>query len=192
MENNRKSYDIDRRKIYLFGEIDDEAAFNVIQGLSLMDPTKGVEILLSSPGGHEYAGFSIYDAVMAFPGHVTITGYGYVMSMAVPILQAADLRILTPNTDVMVHQGSLDMSSGGSVKQSDIVDLAQQIEQVNDRYYNIIANRSGQTFETVATWCLKDTTFSASEAIELGLADMLTPHSKTFGKPKKRRTKKKA
>lgn len=185
-----KSYDIERRKIYLFGEIDDDAAFSVIQGLSLMDPTKGVEILLSSPGGNEGSGFSIYDAIMAFPGHVTITGYGYVMSMGVPILQAADLRILTPSTDVMVHQGSLDLSGAGHMKQGDVVDLADQIKQVNERYYDIIASRSGQSFETVSQWCQRDTTFSAAEAVQMGLADMLTPHIKSF-KTKKVRSRKK-
>ena len=148
-----------------------------------MDPAKNTDIVLCSPGGYEYAGYSIYDAIMTYPGSVTITCYGSCMSIGVPILQAGTNRILMPNTDVMVHNGSLEAS--GTIEQNQVIDLAEQIKKNNERYYDIICARSGQSRETVQLWCQKDTFFTAYEAVELGLADVVIPYIKKFPTPKR-------
>lgn len=188
-----KRFDVEKRRISLFGEIDDLAAYSVIHGLSEMDPTMGVEIILSSGGGSESAGFSIYDAIMAFPGHVTINCYGSCMSIAAAVLQAADLRILQPNCDILVHGGSIEMPGSDSVmQQRDVIDLAQVLVKGNERYMRCLQERSGQPLSVIHGWCQGETLFSAKEAVALGLADMVAQSTKTFSPPKKKRRKKSA
>jgi ATP-dependent protease ClpP protease subunit len=60
---------------------------------------------MNNPGGEWYHGMAIYDAIKESPCHCTIKVYGQVMSMGAVILQAADARILMPNTRMMIHYG---------------------------------------------------------------------------------------
>ena len=49
---------------------------------------------------------AIYDAIQMCRSHVTILVYGQAESMSSIILQAADLRVMTPNAHFMSHYGS--------------------------------------------------------------------------------------
>jgi ATP-dependent protease ClpP protease subunit len=58
-------------------------------------------------GGIWYDGMAIYDSIKASKSHVTIVGYGSVSSMSSVVIQAADTRVLSPNTEFMIHYGSI-------------------------------------------------------------------------------------
>lgn len=188
--SNGNHFDVSRQTIYLFGEIDDHTAHNVVFGLSQMDPTKGVNLILSTPGGSEEAAWSIISAMLMYPGYITVTAYGQAMSMGVAILQAADNRVLAPYCDLLIHQGSMQISSD-NIQQGSIVDIAKQIERGNERYYRIIAERSGQSMEQLAAWGKGETFFSAEEAVAAGLADVVLKPVKVFNPSPKRKPRKK-
>lgn len=94
------------RILYVFGDIDTESARQLIIGLDLLTGDKPVTIKLHTSGGDYYAGYAMYDAIRKFPGHVTIIATGQAMSMGPIILQAADTRIVTVNTTIMLHSPS--------------------------------------------------------------------------------------
>jgi len=61
---------------------------------------------MQSVGGEWSDGMAIYDAISMSRSFVTIIAYGQAESMSSIIFQAADLRLITPNTYFMSHYGS--------------------------------------------------------------------------------------
>jgi ATP-dependent protease ClpP protease subunit len=65
-------------------------------------------IHMQSIGGEWNDGMAIYDAICMSRCYVTIIAYGQAESMSSIILQAADKRLITPNTYFMSHYGSTE------------------------------------------------------------------------------------
>ena len=63
-------------------------------------------IHMHSIGGEWSDGMAIYDAIAMSKCYVTIIAYGQAESMSSIIFQAADRRLMTPNTYFMSHYGS--------------------------------------------------------------------------------------
>lgn len=80
----------------------------MIKGLHVLDSKNNnpITIIMNNPGGDWYHGMAIYDSIKNASSHCTIKVYGYAMSMGSVILQAADKRILMPNSRFMIHYGS--------------------------------------------------------------------------------------
>ncbi len=69
-----------------------------------------VVINMKTAGGDVAEGMAIYDAIAASPCPITIYAYAHARSMSSIILQAADLRVLMPNTFVMLHWGDIEVA----------------------------------------------------------------------------------
>ena len=69
-----------------------------------------ITIHMNSIGGEWSDGMAIYDAISLSKCYITIIVYGQAESMSSIILQAADERIITPNSYFMIHYGSSDAS----------------------------------------------------------------------------------
>tara|TARA_B100001778_G_scaffold18086_1_gene13586 strand:+ start:3789 stop:4436 length:648 start_codon:yes stop_codon:yes gene_type:complete len=67
---------------------------------------KQITIHMQSVGGEWSDGMAIYDAIVMSKCYITIIAYGQAESMSSIILQAADRRLMTPNTYFMSHYGS--------------------------------------------------------------------------------------
>jgi ATP-dependent protease ClpP protease subunit len=113
--------DIANREIYLhgyIGNLDEDPgveyrmATNLYKNIRLLDTISNDPILIHmhSIGGNWSDGMAIYDAISLCKSYVTIVAYGQAESMSSIILQAADKRVLTPNSHFMLHFGSLDCS----------------------------------------------------------------------------------
>jgi ATP-dependent protease ClpP protease subunit len=63
------------------------------------------------PGGDWQDCLGIYDAIKASKSKVAIIAYAKVESSSSVLLQAADLRILTSNTNFLIHYGSLSIDN---------------------------------------------------------------------------------
>lgn len=68
--------------------------------------TKGVLIHMHTCGGDYTEGMAIYDTIKSMPFPVTIVSYTHARSMSSIILQAADKRILMPNSYFLFHRGT--------------------------------------------------------------------------------------
>ncbi len=97
---------VDRTSEYESG-VDHLMAESFIKGLHVLESKNDNEItiIMNNPGGEWYHGMAIYDAIQNAKCHCTIKVYGYAMSMGSIILQAADNRILMPNSRFMIHYG---------------------------------------------------------------------------------------
>ena len=79
-----------------------------IKGIHVLESRgdKPITIIMNNIGGEWYHGMAIYDAIYNSKCYCTIKVYGHAMSMGSIILQAADRRIMMPNSRFMFHYGT--------------------------------------------------------------------------------------
>jgi ATP-dependent Clp endopeptidase proteolytic subunit ClpP len=146
-------------------------AERAIKGLHVLSMgPKGAEeitIKMNNWGGDWWHGMAIYDAIKECPAHVTVMGYGYVMSMGSIIMQAADSRIMMPNANMMIHDGTEHLN--GHCR--NVEAWAAHAKKVRHIMYKIYADRSGKSVPYWSKRCVIDLILSAEEAVEIGLAD---------------------
>jgi len=72
------------RTILLVGEVDKDLSEKVVRQLLLLDSISDepITLLVDSPGGDVYAGFSIFDVIRFIKAPVRIVGIGLVASAA--------------------------------------------------------------------------------------------------------------
>jgi ATP-dependent Clp protease protease subunit len=156
------------RTVMLTGDVDSDMYDTLITALTLMEKDgKEIIIELNSPGGDWYSGVAIYDRLRSSQCPITIRVSGMAMSMGSVILQAGDKRLITPNSTVMIHDGS-DVAVGTP---DNVLEWAKHGKDICDRMYKIYAEASGKTESYWKKRCKKDSIYSADDAIKYGLAD---------------------
>jgi ATP-dependent Clp endopeptidase proteolytic subunit ClpP len=98
---------------------------------------KPITIIMNNPGGEVYHGLAIYDAIRNCKNHVTIKVYGHAMSMGSWILQAADHRIMTENSRIMIHYGY----DGTNCHSKTFQKYAVEGEKVNELMENVFLEK---------------------------------------------------
>jgi len=88
-------------------ELDFREAVTFIKNLSFLNVcgTENILVHQESAGGSWNHGMAIYDAIKLSESFVTVLAYAHARSMTSITLQAADLRILMPNCDFLIHYG---------------------------------------------------------------------------------------
>jgi ATP-dependent Clp protease protease subunit len=145
-----------------------------LQAWSRQNPGAPLTIYLSTYGGDVLAGFGLYDTIRALSKqghHVTTVVRGYAASFGAVLLQAGDVRIVGPESRIMLHE----VSSGAFGKLHEIKDQADFIEKLNLRIFEVIAERAGvegQSGRDLYRWAkAKDRWLTASACLERGFAD---------------------
>lgn len=149
--------------------IDVAMAHRLQIALDLLDEkNQTITIFFNSQGGYLYDGLAMYDAIKACQSRVVMIGRGSLMSMAPVVFQAADERILEPNTTVMLHQcttGDIEGSLEYSIR------ALEEAKRVEARRQKIIADAMNITLKELKEKYSLDTYFTASQAVAVGLAD---------------------
>ncbi len=160
------------RIIFLGVPINDYVA-NVVQAqllfLESTDPKRDVQMFINSPGGSVIAGLGIYDTMQYVAPDVATICTGLAASMGSVLLAAGTKgkRTCLKHSRVMIHQ-----PSGGMQGQfSDMEITYNLIKDMRGELYNILAECSGQTFETIEKDSDRDKWMTAPEAKEYGLVD---------------------
>jgi ATP-dependent Clp protease protease subunit len=166
-------FHLETRTIYIGTEIDEESAEKVIKAIHLLrasDDTKEIKVILNCPGGAYYNGMAIYDAIMACPFDVTVEVLGHAMSMASIILQAGDVRVVHPNSTLLIHDG-YEGIEGATPKSFEA--WAKESKSNRRTMYEIFAHKSGKAEAFWEKRCSHDYFLTAREAVSLGLADKI-------------------
>lgn len=146
------------------------------------NPDMPILIHMKTCGGFWHEGMAIYDAVKACPSEVIILNYTHARSMSSIIFQAADKRVMMPNSVFMFHDGEYAIE--GTIKQvrsnvefdkrNDIIMLDTYAERMNQK-----GSMTGNGVDSIKTWLKKqmdkkeDVFLTAEETVELGLADCI-------------------
>src|SRR6476660_2883700 len=99
------------RIVFLGTEVSDQSANLIVAQLLFLeaeDPDADIRLYVNSPGGDEYAGFAIYDAMQFVKPDVQTYAVGMAMSAGVLIIDAgaAGKRYVLLRLDLVIHQGS--------------------------------------------------------------------------------------
>lgn len=158
--------------IFLYGEIGPGMADHLAKCLHLLSlaPELPITIYLNSPGGCLNDGLGMYDLIRAIPNEVTIIAYGRCCSCAVLVLQAANDRVVSANTELMIHPGHSQLG------EDLVVNLAMDVkksEEIRDRMYKVLAKAMGISLKEAHQRYVWNSYFTPRQAIKAGLADRI-------------------
>jgi ATP-dependent protease ClpP protease subunit len=114
--------DIKNREVYLHSYMSDSdiepgvdyrAAINFEKNLRYLNLLSNDPILVHMhlPGGDWEDCMAIYDTIQKSKSKIVILAYGKVQSASSVILQAPNLRIIMPNSNILIHYGSISLDS---------------------------------------------------------------------------------
>jgi ATP-dependent protease ClpP protease subunit len=186
--------DVDANHIYLFGSeeygLEDQVepgieyviANRFIRNLNILMRKSQEPILvhMKTCGGYWEEGMAIYDAIKMCPNPVTILCYTHARSMSSIILQAADKRVMMPNSTFMFHDGTMGYS--GTTKQ--FLNEAEQLQKsmitMMEIYVNVMKVQGklrSWSKKRIFEWLREqmdkkeDVYLSAKQAVQYGFAD---------------------
>ncbi len=178
-----RAYDIYSRllkdRIIMLGSgIDDNVSNSIVAQLLFLeaeDPEKDISIYINSPGGSITSGMAIYDTMQFIKPDIQTICIGMAASMGAFLLAAGTKgkRYALPNAEVMIHQ-----PLGGAQGQATEIEIAaKRILFLREKLNGILAERTGQSIETLAKDTERDNFMTAERAKEYGLIDHIMTHS---------------
>lgn len=175
-----RSYDIysrllEDRIIFLADQVTDATASLVVAQLLYLEakePDKDIQLYIDSPGGSITAGMAIYDTMQYIKCDVSTICIGMAASMGAFLLAAGEKgkRFALPNSEVMIHQ-PLIAGGGLSGQTTDIKIYTDHLVNTKKKMNEILAERTGQTYEKLCEDTERDNFMTAQEAKEYGLID---------------------
>ncbi|MCI8520365.1 MAG: ATP-dependent Clp endopeptidase proteolytic subunit ClpP [Clostridia bacterium] len=175
-----RSYDIysrllEDRIIFLADQVDNATSSLVVAQmlyLEAKDPDKDIQFYIDSPGGSITAGMAIYDTMQYIKCDVSTICIGMAASMGAFLLAAGTKgkRFALPNSEIMIHQPLI--SGGGlSGQTTDIKIYTDHLVNTKKKMNEILAERTGQTYEKLCEDTERDNFMTADEAKAYGLID---------------------
>jgi ATP-dependent Clp protease protease subunit len=170
------------RVIYLGTEINDDVANVVVAQLLYLDAetsSRPISLYLNSPGGSMSATMAIYDTLQYVEAEVATTCVGQAASGAAVLLAAGSpgRRSLLPHTRVVLHQPS----TGGQGTISDLALHTQEVLRVRSQMIDVLSAHTGRTAARLLADTERDKVFTATEAVDYGLADQILPARRSAG-----------
>jgi len=168
---------LDARIVVVGGQIDDMLANGVCSQLLVLDaldPGKDISLYINSPGGSVDAGFAIYDTLRSLDSDVVTVAMGLAASMGQFLLVAgtAGKRYALRHSQILMHQPLGQMSGVAS----DIVVHADHVAYLRRLMAERIAFHTGQPEERIVEDFDRDRWFTAEEAREYGMVDVVLDH----------------
>lgn len=174
-----RSYDIYSRLlkdriVFVGTEFNDQMANAIVAQLLFLaadDPEKDISLYINSPGGSTTACMAIYDTMQYIKPDVATICVGMAASAGSIILVggAKGKRAALPNAEVMIHQ-----PWGGTQGQTtDIIIRTDWMLRTRAVTNGILAERTGQSIETIERDTDRDKFFTAEEALAYGLIDKI-------------------
>ena len=175
-----RSYDIfsrllEERIIFLADQVTDDMASIVMAQLLLLeaeDPKKDITLYINSPGGSISAGMAIYDTMNYIKCDVQTICMGMAASMGAFLLAGGTKgkRFALPNSEILIHQPLMN-GLGGQATEIEIA--ATQIIKTKKKMNEMLAEFTGQDYETMVKATDRDNWMTAEEALKFGLIDQV-------------------
>lgn len=139
--------------------------------LESIDSSEDIKLYINSPGGSVYDGLGLLDIMEYIKPEVETINTGLAASMAAIILCSGKKgkRKALKRSRTMIHQPM--KSSYGWSQASDLEIDAKEINELKRQLYEIISEKSGQSYSKVEKDSDRDYWLSASDAKKYGLID---------------------
>ena len=167
----------------VFGEpgVEFAMANKFIKNLNALSSSdKPIKIFMKTCGGYWEEGIAIYDAIALCPCEITIINYTHARSMSSLILQAANHRVMMPNSTFMFHEGTMDFSGTSKQFMTEAEQWKLASKTMLDIYVESMKGKGRmkeKTDKELRSWLTKqmnlkeEVYLDAQEAVALGFAD---------------------
>lgn len=126
-----------------------------------------VEIIINSGGGHVLASQEIYSHLKSYEGHVTAKVFSLAASSASIIAMGADKVLMSPVSQIMIHN-----VSGGTEGDYHVMEKeAETLKAFNKAIATAYTMKTGKSEEEILELMDKETWLNAKDAVEMGFAD---------------------
>lgn len=172
-----RAYDIysrllEDRIIFVGGGVETHMVNTIIAQMLFLekkDPDKDIIMYINSPWGEVYSGMAIYDTMQYVKCDVTTICTGLAASMWSMLLVwgTKGKRYILPHSRVMIHQPL-------SWVQGQITDMQIAVEEgakLKTILTQIMADRTGQAYDKVASDMERDRWLSSQDALDYGIVD---------------------
>lgn len=164
-----------KRRIFLTGEIDRDAANDIVaQLLHLQDESEEpIFFYINSPGGEVNAGLLIYDVLqtMKVPVYTYCTGLAASMTAILLAGGQPGRRFILPHSKTMIHEPLLAGGVGGSA--TSIRNISDSILETRKLVNGILAKHTGKTLKEIDKATSFDNYMNAEKSVEFGLCDKI-------------------
>lgn len=154
--------------IYDYIGLSGVSADDFVRELASIKASK-ITLRVNSPGGDVFDGVTIFNAIARHKAEVTAFVDGIAASAASFIIQAADHRVMSPHSTMMIHDAQGGLAINGTA--GDYQKMADVLNKASENIASIYAERAGGTQSEWRTLMLAETWLSDVEAVRLGLAD---------------------
>ncbi|MEK7391390.1 MAG: ATP-dependent Clp protease proteolytic subunit [Fibrobacterota bacterium] len=163
------------RRVFLWGQVDDKSAKEVVARLLYLDTLnhEDIVLLVNSPGGVITSGTAILDAMDAVKSDIVTVVMGQAASMGAVIAAYGKQgkRYAWKRSRVMIHQPLISGTMYGPA--SDIQIQAEEMLRIRRELNQLLADASGKSLEQLEADTDRDNIMTAQEAKEYGLVDVL-------------------
>ena len=153
---------------------DGHMAERFIKNMHILAAISGdpIIVLANNIGGDEYHGFAMYDAIKTCPNHITVKVMGHAFSMGSIVLQAADVRLMSPTSRQMIHYGTWGCYDHAKTAQKHAQEGLKNDKWMEKMYLSKIQEKNPSfTADELKGMLDHDTYFNAQESVAMGLAD---------------------
>jgi len=174
---------VNKGKIYINGYIGEAGFFddasnsfslnNLNTILDSIGEVDELNVYINSGGGSVTEGFAIYDRLSALPCTVNTIVNGMCGSIATVIYQAGKKgkRKMYANSEFFVHNPFWQPSAPDPMEAKDLALLQQDLQNAENKIKLFYVGVTGKTVDELTPLLDRQTTMSASEAIDFGFAD---------------------
>jgi ATP-dependent protease ClpP protease subunit len=160
-------------EVFLYGVVDpwEVRALDVIAALAELRHLDTITVRVNSPDGSVYEGLAIYDALRMSGKRIVVRIDALAASIASVIAMAGDEIVFAEDARLMIH----NPYSYAAGEAEDLRKLAAELDNIRDRLVEIYMRKAGNklTADRLVEMMSAETYLSATEALELGLADRI-------------------
>lgn len=151
-----------------------EGVLKNLHVLETLSPTSPITIVMNNPGGDEYHGAAIYDAILSSSCPITVVARGHAMSMGSIIMQAATERVMGANAVQMIHYGTWGVNHHSKTAAKIAREGERWDSWMEELYLKRIREKHpAYTLDELQKLLDHDTYLTAQQSIDLGLADRI-------------------
>lgn len=165
-------------KIYISGLI---GSYQNEKGVELVDIIQQVkrqpeatrfDVYINSEGGLVDVGFDIYNYLRSLGLPITTIGSGMVASIATVIFMAGSRRVVTPNTQFMIH---CPMGGIQDATADDMEVYLKELKATENRIIDFYAKHTNLTKEAIFPLLRNETFLNEKQLFDLGFVTVETP-----------------
>jgi ATP-dependent protease ClpP protease subunit len=159
--------------IRMYGPIDSWGGWwgicaeDVSEALDLLGPVDQIVLRVNCPGGEVWEALTILNMLRAHPASITAVVDGLCASAASFVVASCDERVMSPGTQLMVH----DASGFAFGTPADIAKTVAMLETSCNSSAQLFADAAGGTAAEWRAAQVAETWYTAQEAVAAGLAD---------------------